>query len=53
MTDAITFIIELVCWLRARKERNLLAGRPYFWGHPSERAGFDRHEAFLRCTGLK
>jgi len=49
----ISFLIEFVCWLRARKEAKVLAGRPYFWGAPTERSGFDRHEAFLRCAGLK
>lgn len=47
------FVAELFNWIKARKYRNNLAGRPYFWGQPDSRFGSERYEAFLTASGLK
>ena len=48
----IEFLIEFFNWVRARKYRKTLQGRPYFWGPPDSREGYDRYRAFLVASGL-
>ncbi len=48
----LVFFIELINWIRARKYRYELIGKPYFWGPPDSRESFERYEAFLRACGI-
>jgi hypothetical protein len=49
----LTFVIELINWIRARKLRDKYFGNPYFWGSPDSQEGYDRYDVFLRTSGIK
>ena len=49
--EMINFIIELVQWIKARKYRKRILGKPYFFGEPGSVRGKDRLIAFRIATG--
>lgn len=48
---AVSRLLDLIGWVRARAERRRLAEDPYVWGPPASRAAFDRWQAFRRAIG--
>lgn len=48
----LSFIIELIQWVRARDYREKLLCRPYFWGPPDSPEAFARYEALKYACGL-
>ena len=53
INKTLVFFWELTNWIQARKYRDELIGKPYFWGPPDSRESFERYEAFLRACGHK